>query len=97
MRVPAKKWPVTASASLNARRKLREAREKQDDTLSSIWVVETDFEPPGKGAGDGVFSDTHDATCPIAMRSVSVGTQRHVLWSRTDLILEELLDIARRH
>ena len=59
MGIQAKTWPVTASASLNARRKLQEAREKQNDTLSSIWVVESDLKPPGKGAGDGVFTTRH--------------------------------------
>src|SRR5260370_28539418 len=35
-------------------------------------------------------------TCP-AVTSASVGTKRRVLWTRTDPVLEELLDIARRH
>ena len=36
---------------------------KEDDVLSSAWVVESDFEPAGKGAEDGVFGDTHDVPC----------------------------------
>lgn len=36
---------------------------KEDDLLRSVWVVESDFEPAGKGAEDGVFGDTHDVPC----------------------------------
>lgn len=36
---------------------------KEDDVLSSVWVVESDFEPTGKGAEDGVFGDTRDVPC----------------------------------
>ena len=35
-------------------------RAKEDDLLSSIWIVEGDLKPAGKGAEDGVFGDTHD-------------------------------------
>src|SRR5260370_12641177 len=35
-------------------------------------------------------------TCP-AVTSASVGTQRRVLWTRTDPVLEDLLDIPGRH
>lgn len=69
---------------------------KVGDALSGVCIFESDFEPAGKSAEDGVFGDTHDVPCGDAT-SASVGTQRRVLWIRTDLVLEELLDIARRH
>src|SRR5260370_25256617 len=62
MGMPAKTWPVTVSASLKTRRKWRKTR-PEDDVLSSVWIVESDFEPAGKGAEDGVFGDAHDVSC----------------------------------
>jgi len=95
MGMPAKTWPLTVSASLKTRRKSREARRKRGDVLSSVWVVESDFEPAGKGAKDGVLGDTHDVPC--STRSALVEMQTRALKTRTDLVLEKLLDIARRH